>query len=781
MSSNRSSRRRSAQPSINPAQRAVSPRLAQGAALAILMSTGLLSAGGLASGAALAQGTPPAAGQSPGPSATQTQDEVLLTADQVTFDEAAGIVTATGNVELSQGIRNVRADKITYNRNSKIVVASGNIRIVDPAGEVMFADYAELTDSLRDAFVENIRILMTDNSRLAGNEAERIEGQLTRVNRAVYSPCELCKEDPTRPPLWQLRAVRVVHDAERKEVRYKDAVLEMFGIPIAYTPYLSHPDPTVERQSGLLTPVLGNSSELGAFLRARYYLDIAPDQDATFELGAFSEQGLLLGGQYRKRFENGRLQLDGAITRGDLPKIDGRTLEDKWRGYIAARGLFDLNETWRAGFDVMRASDRSYLRRYHDYREDVLTSRAYVEGFRDRNYAVMNVYSFQDLRFGNSVPEPIAVPSGRWQAFGDPAGFLGGRWSMDSSILALTRPGNGPNSRRVSFQPGWEREMISNFGLVTNLSGSVLMAGYQADNFNYADPTLRGNQNSNRLRFFPQVQATMRYPFVRYGEESQQLVEPILQFTAAPKISNDSPFPNEDSIDLEFDDMNLLMANRFTGIDRLDGGSRVTYGLRTAYYGDSGARASLFFGQSRRLVESSDMPVGSGLEKKTSDYVGRLSLSPAQWLDLDYSFRYDEDSLKPRRHSVNLTAGVPAFNVNTSYTFLDQTAPRYGTNGDKVEQMTIGFGSRLNDYWSLNLAHVQSMQPDPGARASMGVLTYQDECLTFQAIARRDYTYSIGDERDGTTLFFRFVFKNIGEISTPAINANVLGSSSPRN
>ncbi len=709
------------------------------------------------------------------------QPPVLLTADTVTFDEPNGIVTASGNVELAQGPRSVRADKITYNQKTKVVVATGAIRLVEPSGDIIFADYAELTDDLKDVFIENIRVLMTDNGRVAGNEGERREGRLTRVSRGVYSPCDLCKTDPTRAPLWQIRAVRIVHDNQEHEVRYKDATMEIFGIPVAYTPYLSHPDPSVDRKSGFLTPSFGNSSDLGFILKNHYYWDIGENQDATFDVSGYSKQGLLLGGQYRKRFENGRLELEGAITKGELtngPDKDA-SKDRRTRGYIGAKGLFDLDDTWRAGFDVKRASEETFLRRYYDLRDDYLTSKAYVEGFRGRNYASIAAYGFQDLRYGNTVAEPIAVPAARYNALGEPGSLFGGRWSFDSSLLAVTRPDDaGPNTRRIVAQPGWQRDIVSSAGFVTTLSGSVLVAGYTADRFNATDPSTRGTEQANRFRFFPQGQITVRYPFVRYGDSSQQLVEPIVQLTAAPKLPNGKIFPNEDSLDIEFDEVNLLTPNRYTGIDRLDDGIRATYGLRTALYGYKEGAASLFLGQSRRLNGvGSGFQVGTGLEDRTSDYVGRIDLQPADWLDVNYGFRIDHETYRPRRHSLNASAGVPLLRVSSAYTFVDQTASRSAVTQNRVEQATFGLSSSFAEHWNIGIGHTQAMEPQPGARNSLAVLTYGDECLIFQTIAKRDYTSTAGGVKDGNTIFFRFVFKNVGEFQTPGISASFLGGS----
>ena len=233
---------------------------------------------------------------------------VLLNADELTYDETLGIVIASGDVELAQGDRLLLADRVTYNEKTSVVTATGNIRLLEPSGDVIFADYSELTNDLAQGFVQQVRVLLTDNSRVAGTEAERTDqGRYMRINRAVYSPCNLCESDPTRAPLWQLRANRVVHDKEEKEIVYRDARLEMFGIPVLYTPYFAHPDPSVDRKSGFLSPVFGYGGNLGTFGAVPYYWTIAPDKDLTLTPLFSTEDGVQMRAEWRQRFESGRL------------------------------------------------------------------------------------------------------------------------------------------------------------------------------------------------------------------------------------------------------------------------------------------------------------------------------------------------------------------------------------------------------------------------------------------------------------------------------------------
>ena len=144
---------------------------------------------------------------------------VLLLADEINHDEELGTVVARGKVEIAQGNRTLLADSVSYNQKTDTVSASGNVVLHEPSGEVVFAEFVELSDQLKNGVIKRIRVLLDDESRFAANSAVRKDGNKTRMRRAVYSPCKLCEKDPDAPPLWQLKAERVEHDQEAREIR----------------------------------------------------------------------------------------------------------------------------------------------------------------------------------------------------------------------------------------------------------------------------------------------------------------------------------------------------------------------------------------------------------------------------------------------------------------------------------------------------------------------------------------------------------------------------------
>jgi LPS-assembly protein len=212
-----------------------------------------------------------------------TSEPVRIIADEVIHDRELATITARGKIELSQGERLLFADQVTFDQGRNMVIAAGNVALLDPGGDVLTAEYLELNGTLKDGFILNLQAMLADGSRLAARRLTRKAGQSKVMDYGVYSPCNLCPDKPDRPPLWQIKALTVIHDETAKDLIYKDAWLELWGTPIAYVPFFFHPDPSVDRRTGLLPPRLGQTQQLGSIVGTPYYWAIAPDRDLQIE------------------------------------------------------------------------------------------------------------------------------------------------------------------------------------------------------------------------------------------------------------------------------------------------------------------------------------------------------------------------------------------------------------------------------------------------------------------------------------------------------------------
>jgi LPS-assembly protein len=687
---------------------------------------------------------------------------ILFSADEVTHDEALGIVTARGNVEISQGGRTLLADTVNYNRRTGVVTASGNVRLLELDGTVYFAEFVELSDDLREGFIRDIGVLLTDKTRIAAASGTRREGRVTVFRKAVFSPCELCREDPSKPPLWQLKADEVIHDQEERSLTYRDAYLEFYGVPVAYTPYFKHPDPTVDRQSGFLAPTFGSSSALGVTVEIPYYWNIAPDKDATFEPIITTKQSIVLAGEYRELFPTGRFEFSGSGTIADRERSNGETQSDQLRGHVDSIGRFAINDSWRWGFDVERASDDTYLRLYNFSDESTLTTNLNTEYLRGRDYFAVNGFLYQGQREESRNEEfPIVLPLIDYNFLSEPDS-LGGRYSLDTNLGIFNRI-DGRDIQRMSAKGGWEVPFVGPIGDLYRISASVQADGYWAHNFDSDSPEVNppGTSDTDVVgRFFPQIAAQWRYPLARTSDWGQQIVEPVVQVVAAPDWANNDDIPNEDSLDFEFDDSNLLSLNRFPGVDRVDPGSRVDYGLKWGFSSSSIGEASAFLGQSFRLENDDAFPAGSGLDDNLSDVVGRIRLVPQEDIDLSYRFRIDKDDMAAERHELDLSIGPPAFDLDLSYVFLsdDLSTDEFDTR----EELAFHLSSQLNETWSVQGAHRRDLEAHDALSTSFG-LTYQDECFFITVEAKRTYyeDREIGEE---DSVMVKLVLTNLGEV-----------------
>lgn len=709
------------------------------------------------------------------------QDNFVLYADEVSHDDRTQSEYARGNVQIVSEPYILLADEIQYSQKQDLMIARGNVRLMQqqPDGkpsEVLFADYLEMTSDINNGSIINARMLFSDNSRMvARNAIRKLDDNPTpntELEDVIYSPCELCKEDPTRAPIWQLKADKVVHDSADKRIRYKNATMEFYGVPFFYTPYFSHPDPSVKQEAGFLPPAYLTSDYLGQFLRTYYYYPISPTQDATIEMSYASNQNPLLGVEWRKQFNKGSILTRMAGTYGELETLTGTS--DKFRGYFQTNALLDINRRWRAGADIFYAGDPTFLRQYKYSNEDILKNRIYAERFRGRSYGSISAYAFQDFRPSRPGDQPNLLPYLTYSTYGRPGATLGGRWGLESSFLSVSRPYGGQSMQRGSANMNWERQWFSSTGIVNKLSASMRGDIYQIQN---ADATYVGTARAGKdygvSRFFPSIEWQTSMPFVKTGDYLQYELEPLVSVSATPRLKN-AAIPNEDSLDVELDPTNLLNLSRFPGLDRVEDGQRLTYGMRSRIVNRDGGYAYAFLGQSFRLNGNRAFPVGSGLDRDASDLVAQVNAVPSKYLDIDYRTRLDDTTLAPQRHELNFNAGPTWLRWGTTYAFLKQVQ---NTGILQSRQQIINSATAtIDDHWRLTVGDTKDLDDGAKSLITTASLQYIDECFSIMVSGQRDYTQRIGIS-SGDSFYVTFSFKNLGEFTTPTFNTLSPGAS----
>ncbi|HVO01541.1 MAG TPA: LPS assembly protein LptD [Candidatus Cybelea sp.] len=700
----------------------------------------------------------------PGFARAASDSPVGVIADEAGYDQDLGVYVARGHVEMEQDDRILMADVVTYNERARTMSASGNVVLLMPGGDTVFGSYVDVTDDFKDGVVQGFRALLRDKSRLAAYSAHRVGGTKEILTKAVYTPCLPCRTDPKRQPVWQIKADQVVRDEVAQTVTYHNAWMEMWGVPVFWTPYFQHADAGVTRKSGLLNPSFSVSSgHSGVQAREPYFWALGDDKDVTITpiargFGEPTPAGGLLDLQYRQRVPNGAFQLEGSGTYEAWPSKD--VSDRTFRGHVAGGGLFDLSQDWRWGFDFKNTSDEEYLRQYHFGSRRWLEDTLWSEGFFGRSYFEARGFGWQttdnDLR---NETAPIIAPLINYDFVSEP-GTLGGVWGVRADVMNLMRQ-QGRNSFRLAMLPSWTLPYTGPWGDVYELKLSLAADLYVTNRTDPGSNNVNPSSSTNTFagaagRIFPQGSFKWRYPFVHPGKSFTQTLQPIVQLVMSPQCCNTGKIPNEDTRSFNWDDSKVFAPDRFSGYDRVDDGSRVNYGLEWSAYNDHGGRADVFLGQSYQFIPDHNVPSNSGIDRQLTDIVGRASIEPADWFDATYRFRFDTHRDQMRDQEISFSAGPQALRLGLSYVHLagNQTF-------DTREQLAATVTTKFYDYWSTSLGGTYDLTKDRFNRLHAG-FGYNDDCFGVNLYAQYNAEGDTDISSGKFAAFVTFTFKNLG-------------------
>lgn len=713
----------------------------------------------------------PALAQAPNTSAKNTTEDrpektapVDVQADELSYDEGKKTITASGNVVLSQLGRVLKAEKVTYDIKQDKAQASGNVVLIDPSGSTHYARDVLLTKQFKNGTVQQLKTLLNDGSSFTAEQGVRTDGNLTVMRRATYTACKRCEgtANDKRSPAWQLKSSKVSHDQDARTVQHKDARFELYGVPVFYLPYFSHPDGTLDQKSGFLGPTLRFKGSQGFMVENAYYQPLSSSHDLTIGVRAFTKENPLLMGQWRKRWNDALLEVNASGTYSTPPSDTPSEEGNGFRGHLDVDFLWSLNKNWRTGADINVASDDPFMDEYDFSDEDVLVSDLYLERFSRRHYGSVHFLTFQDTReLEDDIDQPEVIPEIQARFKGAPGAvpYLKGNWFANTSYLGLRRSGaEEQDVDRMSLETGWERRFVSDYGFLTHARISV-----NNDYYAVRDSEAEGQDNPDEFRSFPQAHLVSSYPMVKNRASYQATFEPVLSVTVAPNMGDQQEIPNEDSLDVQLDADNIFEPSRFPGIDRVEDNSRVTYGMRAGanIYG----RGEMYgvIAQSYSLEDDPLFPEGSGLSARSSDVVGALH-GQVDAYSLDYSFQLASSNLSPNRHEVNFGADFGRYGLSSRYLFSRKLEDSV-LDADR-EQLGVNAFFSPTKAWTLKAGIVRDFGEIEGLRKSYIGLNHYHDCYSWQLRLERDLVDDVSKESD-TSITFRIGFKNLGEFSLP--------------
>lgn len=703
------------------------------------------------------------------PALAQSNEQVVLTADSITEAEENNLIIAEGKVVAQYGGRILEADRLVYDRRTQKVRATGNVSITEEDGSVRFAAEIEVNETLDDGYAVGFSTRLPEGGVASANSAVRQSSGINALDQAIYTACEVCEESGVTPT-WALRARRAVLNENNDIISYRDAVLEIAGIPVLYTPYFFHPDPTAGRRSGLLTPNIGGSGRLGALYGQPYYQVLSPSSDLTITPTVFTKVRPLLEAEYRKRFWSGTLNVAGSITyERDFDNNGERFGDQEVRGHIFADGNFKINNTWSWGFGAERASDDLFTRRYsiegentprglYDGQPRTLLSQLYGVGQTESFYSEASVLFFQDLRANNpAIAEaPITTPL----VFAEKLFDLGkyGRANVNLSSAVLSRdqsagltPTINPDSRRVSIGTDWSATRVLPGGFVVEP-----FADLRADYYDL-DPVASGQGTASRV--VGSVGGKLAWPLARTGEKLDVLIEPTIVGAWGTASTNNNIIPNEDSQLFELDESRLFESNGFGNFDLYEGDGRLAAGFTAQAKFRSGPTFSAIAGRRWRSRADDAFDIASNLDGTSSDWVGAFKADFGRRLKIETRVRLDDDTFKLHRIDTRVSTAISRLSASARYFRVDEDI-RVGV-AEPDEGIDIRANLNITKNYAISYGQLTDFTENRDLRRDIGI-SYQDDCSRFELVFSRSELIdrTIGSNN---SIRFRFTLATIGE------------------
>jgi LPS-assembly protein len=548
---------------------------------------------------------------------------VDVIADRLTYDGRTKIATATGMVRLTYGPYILTATKVVYDMKRKRFRANGSIELREPNGNIMQADSADLAETFKEGFANHVKALLNNDVVITSRYAKRFENGITIYEDASYTACKACI-DAGGKPVWQIIASQAKHDLDTHTLYYKNAHLEIGGVPVAWTPYFSYPDPTVKRRTGFLLPAFHGGEAYGLGVTTPYFYEVAPNADFTLSPMWNTRQGVLGDLEWRHRTASGSYKIRGYGIYETDPNIKAN---GPWRGALESKGKFRLSDAWSWGWDGTVASDRDFLSDYDISGGSILTSSVNTTGLSGRNYANAQLIHYQTQADGESQDlMPVVLPYVTANyVFDQPV--LGGEVTFDMNAYSLRRLDPDPRFTLGTEQSHavtrvkWQRQMTSEAGLVITPFAELRSDLYVSENV--AGPAT--GQTTDTF-FLPSAGVDMRWPLIADHGVAQGVLTPVFQVVAAPSEPNRTNTGAEDAITLNFDSTNLFLSDRFTGFDRYEGGVRANAGVTYSLLGENGGFIRASLGESFHMAGQNSFAAGSGLDGTSSDLVAALAL-----------------------------------------------------------------------------------------------------------------------------------------------------------
>ncbi len=711
-----------------------------------------------------------------------------------------------GEVRLQRLDQLLRSDFLTFETETTDYTADGNVRMQDNS-MLLSGDHAKGTVTPSTTYITNARYqLLQERGNGTAATVNETDPDHTKFTDATYSTCDIDE------PQWHIHGNTMEMDHVEQRAYGHSMTIYYGDVPFFWFPYLSV-SLNNERETGFLTPTIAVSTRKGLEIGAPYYLNLAPNYDATIEPLLSSERGVIVAGQFRYIDPTDRLQIDASYTPHDmnvsdeLSQISGEEaaglaplqtpLEIPTQRYqIHIQDFNYFNQNWGAAVDINRVSDKQYFQDYGDTlttsATSLLGSSAYINGRGEWWSASIGGDSTQ-------ITEPFLseaflpyerLPRATFQAehpvIGDFVTGINAEYvNFQKGPFDVLQPGTNNVFTSVTALEGQRLDLYPYVAYPIETAGYFIrpelglryttydlrnVAGY--DLTNPTSPQFSDHSPSRSVPIFS-VDAGMVFDRDAdlFGNAFTQTLEPRIYYLRVP-YRNQADLPIFDTQLPTFDFPSLFRNNAFVGGDRQSNANNLTVALTSRLIdtssGDQLLSASI--GQIHYFdPQRVQLPFVPEVDYSGSDYVAEVDLRLNDRWDIKWDQQYN-----PNSKVVDPQTDMLIDNMHHTDLSSISLEHRFGSDGifnisyryrrGLLEQVDTAALYPLNDRWSLIGRYYYSLLDRQLLEAFAG--TEYDSCCVAMRFLLRRYINAIGQIKPNTGLYFEVEFKGLAGTGT---------------
>ena len=733
----------------------------------------------------------------------QQKDVYNFSADRLTYSQDNNIIEATGNVVAkNQEGKQISSDKIIYNKATQQLSTFGNSRFSDSKGGTLFAEsfdynlekkiisaekkvkfidkekntyyFSKLSaddkfdeiagyDINADLNKQNLKSGDKFNEfiepRFSGKSAS-IKNNITIVNDAKFTTCKKNNETDGCA-YWNLNAGELIHDKEQKKITYKNASLDLNNIPVLYLPYFSHPDPTVKRESGFLPPTLANlGGDIGSTIKIPYFYPVSQSADFTVSPVYYFKQNPLLLGEYREKFKNGDLSLEGGFTQGYKEITTTKTEGYRNHLYGNLNLIFNdkiLDQTI-LNTKLQHVNNPTYLRvnkinstndgfKKNLIKEDdtKLTNEIYLNSFGKTENFNIKAATYRDISVvKNSDQYSYLLPElsySKYSLFDDN--------NLNFNTILKSQNTN-TNQNKSSF--------INNLDYSTQeFYNNNLGIGYKfltkLNNINYYSDYKTPNQNLNS-QINPVVGFDASLPFAKINKDTEQYIVPRILTRYAP-----GKMTNATSNDTTLNTDNIFSMNRMNNEELIEKDLSFNVGADWMWQekqtgNKETEKATISIGQVLKLNKDLDMPTKSSLQKSNSDIVSKVNYLSPKNFDVTLKNTFDNKLNHVYYNDLSIKKNLASSEIN--FNFYEKNSH---IGNERYAKANLA--SYVTDSTKLKIETDRNLKTDLTNSHKLGIEN-ENECIRYGFYFQKNYS-SDKDLKPATSVYFGVTLLPFGE------------------